>query len=77
MRSYEQISGAKTMGFFRWEQDDDRAPRTVTKSRLKPMRCETPARSHSNVRAAQRLRLVWINPNIPTNRPVPPGQRHN
>ena len=53
MRSYEQISGAKTMGFFRWEDDDDRRPRRVTKSRLEPMRSSAPARSRNNVRAAR------------------------
>ena len=77
MRPYEQISGAKTMGFFRWEHDDDRTWRMVTKSPLKPMRSEAPARPCNNVRAAQCLRLVWVNPNIPTKRPVPSGQRHN
>ena len=57
------------MGFFRWEDDDDRRPRRVTKSLLEPMRSEAPARPRTNGRAARRLRLVWVNPNIPTKRP--------
>jgi len=65
------------MGFFRWEDDDDRRLRTVTKSQLKPMRSSASARPRNHGRARRALRLVWVNPNIPAKRPErPPEASH-